>query len=338
MKTKRRTSPARAAMKLLCTLLGVIFLVMLTTTLYFRNLLGKIQYTPSAPSTMLSQEELNSLLSQEGGTPNVEDMAFGEPDVQIGGKGSGILNILLIGQDRREGETQARSDTMILCTFDKNAKKLTMTSFLRDLYVQIPGYSNNRINAAYAAGGTTLLTKTMQKNFGIHIDGCVEVDFAQFSGIVDLLDGVTLELRQDEAEVINRETGSSLTSGLQTLNGEQSLTYARIRKLDADGDFSRTDRQRKVIRAMLEDCKDAGLGKLLSLADDILPMISTDMNSVEILSYAMELFPILSGGELVSQHVPAAGSYTDKTINGMSVLVADMTAVRRMLTDTLLPK
>lgn len=337
MKTKQ-TSPARAAMKLLCTLLGILFLVMLTATLYFGHLLGRIQYQNPVASVQLSQAELDTLLSQEGGSPDAGEVAFPEHDTIIGGKNSGILNILLIGQDRREGETQARSDSMILCTFDKEAKKLTMTSFLRDLYVQIPGYNNNRINAAYAAGGSALLEKTMKKNFGIHIDGCVEVDFTQFADIVDLLEGVKIELRQDEAEIINRETGSALTEGLQTLNGKQALTYSRIRKLDADGDFSRTDRQRKVITALLDGYKDAGLSKILSLVNQVLPMISTDMNGPEILTYAMELFPILSGGTLVSQYVPAQGTYTDKTVNGMSVLVADMDAVREMLEESLLPQ
>lgn len=264
--------------------------------------------------------------------------AYAHEKTQIGGKGSGIVNILLIGQDRREGQALARSDSMILCTFCPRDRKITVTSFLRDLYVQIPGHRSNRINAAYAMGGAALLKKTLQKNFDIHVDGCIEVDFAQFADIVDLLDGVRIELRQDEADIINRETGSALTEGMQTLNGSQALSYSRIRKLDADGDFSRTDRQRKVLKAMAERYKDAGLSQILSLAKQILPMISTDMTSVEILGYVMELSPLLSGGELVSQHVPHSGSCTDKTIGGMSVLAADMDALRQMLRNTLLPQ
>lgn len=340
MKQKVRSSPARAAMKMLCTLLGLILAVMLGATLYFQHLFGTINYVDTDSTPLLSQEELNDLLSQEGSGGNpfsgIGDALFGEHSTQIGGRGSGIVNILLIGQDRREGEDRARSDSMILCTFNKNTKQITMTSFLRDLYVEIPGYYSNRINAAYAAGGMSLLNKTLEENFGLHIDGNVEVDFAQFAEIVDLLGGVEIELRQDEANVINEETGSALGEGSQTLNGAQALAYARIRKLDADGDFSRTSRQRKVMSAMVDAYKGAKLTTVLSLVREIMPMITTDMSNGRILTLALELFPLLSGAEIVSQRIPADGTYSGQMIDGMSVLVADMDAARQMLEETLL--
>lgn len=330
MKRKRTSSPGRAAMKLLCFLLGVIFFVMLGATVYFQRLLGNMPYANTGLSSSLSWESLESFFSSHSLSLD------GSQDSTIGGRGSSIVNILLIGQDRREGEDRSRSDSMILCTFNKKTKTLTMTSFLRDLYVQIPGYRSNRINAAYAAGGMPLLDQTLEQNFGLHIDGNVEVDFSQFSDIIDLLGGVEIDLRQDEADVINFETGSSLESGPQILTGYQALTYSRIRKLDADGDFSRTNRQRKVMSALLHAYKGSGLTTMLTLLNKVLPMITTDMGNMEILMYAMELFPILSSAEIVSQHVPAEGSYTDQTIDGMSVLVADVDATRQMLEQTLL--
>lgn len=326
-------------MKLLCSFLGIILAVLLGGTLYFQHLLGSIHYIDPDANTTMSQEELDAYLSSEdnsgSGSPtlNAGDVEFGKHDTLIGG--SDIINILLIGQDRQEGEDRARSDSMILCTFHKSTKQLVMTSFLRDLYVEIPGYRSNRINAAYAAGGMSLLNKTLGKNFGIEIDGNVEVDFAQFSKIIDLLGGVRIELRQDEAGSINESTGSSLSAGMQTLNGTQALAYARIRKLDADGDFSRTNRQRKMIRALIEAYKNASLPALLSMLDDILPMITTDMNNLEIIRYAVELFPMLSGAEIVSQRIPADGTYENRMIDGMSVLVADLDAARQLLEQTL---
>ena len=333
-KQKRRSSPARAAMKMLCTFLGVIFLVMLGATMYFQHLLGGINYVNTDDTPLLSQEELNEFLDIPA--ISIDNSLFDNHSTQIGGKGSGIVNILLIGQDRREGEDRARSDSMILCTFNKDTKQITMTSFLRDLYVEIPGYSSNRINAAYAAGGMSLLNETLEENFGLYIDGNVEVDFDQFAEIVDLLGGVEIELRQDEANVVNEETGSSLSAGLQKLNGDQALAYARIRKLDADGDFSRTSRQRTVLNAMVEAYKGTKLTTVLSLVSEILPMITTDMSNGKILSLALELFPLLSGAEIVSQRVPADGTYSNQMISGMSVLVADMDAARQMLEETLL--
>lgn len=344
MKQKRKSTPARTAMKFLCTLLGLILVVMLAVTVYFQYLLGQINYVNPDDSVSLSQEELDAYLAaeEEGGSSgsfmNSGDVQFGQHNTQIGGKGSNIVNILLIGQDRREGEGRARSDSMILCTFNKKTNQLIMTSFLRDLYVQIPGYNSNRINAAYAAGGMSLLDKTMTQNFGLYIDGNVEVDFTQFAGIVDLLGGVEIELRQDEADLINEETGSSLGQGVSRLSGGQALAYSRIRKLDADGDFSRTNRQRKVISALVDAYRDSSLKTLMSLANQILPMITTDMNKLEILGYALELFPVLSGAEIVSQRVPADGTYTNQMIDGMAVLVADMDAARQMLEQTLTGK
>ena len=255
---------------------------------------------------------------------------------RIGGPGSNLLNILLIGQDAREGDEQARSDSMILCSYNKKTNTLTMTSFLRDLYVEIPGHGSNRINAAYSFGGTQLLKKTLEHNFGLYIDGSIEVDFSHFSEIIDHLGGVQIQLRQDEANTVNKLTGSSLGEGLQKLNGAQALAYSRIRNLDIDGDFSRTDRQRKVISALVDAFRDIRITELTPLLNDLLPMITTDLNPGQILFCGLEIVPNLSAMETESQKVPVEGTFTDQTIDGMAVLVADMAAQRQHLKSTLL--
>lgn len=249
---------------------------------------------------------------------------------------SGMTHLLLIGQDRRDGETRARSDSIVLCSFHLEQDKITATSFLRDLYVQIPGHRGNRINAAYALGGMDLMEDTFAENFGIPIEGCIEVDFSQFSQLVDLRGGVAIRLRQDEAELLNRTVdGASLSAGLQTLNGQEALAYARIRNLDADGDFSRTDRQRKIITAFFDQCRDLRLPERIALLDAALPMINTNLKRTRILKLAAQLLPRISEMEIVSQRIPADGDYTNETIDGMSVLVADMEATRRYLAQTL---
>lgn len=328
MKRKQRDSLSRRAMKLLCSLLGVILVVMLGASFAFHHLLGKINYTDAAlerPDVLsaFSEMDLTNLSSESAGP-------------RLGSTDSPVVNILLVGQDRREGEKSARSDSMILCTFHKQSHRLTMTSFLRDLYVEIPGHHDNRINAAYSLGGTKLLKKTIEENFDLNIHGCVEVDFRQFSDIIDLLGGVRIELRQDEADTINRETGSALTEGTHILTGDQALTYSRIRNLDRDGDFSRTNRQRKVMSALFDTYRQAKLSALIPTLGELLPMITTDMNYGQILLLALELMPSLSDAQIVSQRVPADGTFTDQTIDGMSVLVADMEKARTMLHKSLL--
>ena len=326
MKRQRR-SFRHTLLSFIAIVLGILLAIMLSITLYFQHILDRVNYV-----------EYDAALPQVENLSNLIPLPQEEPEedtVMIGGKNSDLVNILLIGQDRRENEAAARSDTMILCTFNKATKEVTMTSFLRDLYVPIPGYQDNRINAAYAFGGMPLLNETLKDNFGIHVDGNIEVDFTQFSQIIDLLGGVSMELRQDEADAINQAVPGNLTAGQQWLSGSQALAYARIRNLDADGDFSRTNRQRKLISALMESYRGADMGAVLSLVMEALPMISTDMSKMTMLRYAAELFPLLAGADISSQQIPADGAYTNQTIQDMSVLGADMEAARQLLYETL---
>ena len=327
MKRKQHDTLARAAMKLLCLLLALILTLLLGATALFQQVLGKIHYTQPVADFGTRLSVFVSNLASEG---------IGKQSERIGGTGSGIVNILLIGQDRREGEETARSDSMILCTYHRKTGDVTMTSFLRDLYVPIPGHRSNRINAAYSQGGAQLLDDTLRENFDLHIDGNIEVDFSQFSQIIDLLGGVELELREDEASEINRETGSRLSAGLQTLNGEQALAYSRIRKLDADGDFTRSSRQRKVMNALLSQYRNIKWKDLLPLMEQLLPLISTDMNYGKLVLLAMEILPKLSDAQITSQRIPADGTFSDETIDGMAVLSADLDANRQLLREILL--
>ncbi|MBO7253398.1 MAG: LCP family protein [Oscillospiraceae bacterium] len=248
--------------------------------------------------------------------------------VQISGQekteASAPLNILLIGQDSDPAQQSTRADSMILCSFNKNTEKLLMVSFLRDLYVPIPGHGSNRLNAAYAFGGAGLLKQTLEQNFDIRIDGTVEADFSQFSQIIDTLGGVDLTLRQDEADVINRKTGSTLVEGQNHLSGDQVLVFSRIRNLDADGDFSRTHRQRQVLEAVWSRYQNISLSDLLKTVRNLLPMLKTDMSNGAILSAMVRIFPSLSRVQIVSAHLPVPGSYTDQKIDTMAVLVTDL--------------
>lgn len=340
-KKKRRTSFRYKAWRALNCFLALILVIMVGVTLLANALMNRMNRTDGSLETMTAEEMQEFLSDQQaedgvdGPAVNANDVNWGEMVGAMLGDSDDIVNILLIGQDRREGESRARSDTMILVTVNKDTKKIVLTSFLRDTYVQIPGYSSNRLNSSYAWGGMELLNDTLEQNFGIHVDGNVEVDFNQFSQIIDMLDGVEIELRSDEANLINSEAGGNLTSGLQTLNGEQALSYARIRKLDSNGDFSRTERQRKVIGALLDKVRDSSLIKLLGVVNDVLPMVTTDMTNSEILGYATSLFPLLSGASITSQQIPADGAYSYASINGMSVLLADMDVNRQILQETL---
>lgn len=329
MTQKEPFSFQRALWKLTCLVLGLLLAGMAVLTAGFGQLLEQVRCAPdhAAPSLSSSGSLLRDFLDPT-------DVNWQQLRADLTRQDTGTVNLLLIGHDRREGDSLSRADALILCTFDREAGRLTMTSFLRDTWLTIPGRGKDRLNAAYAYGGTALLKQTLSENYRIPIDGCLEVDFSQFAGVIDALGGVTLSLRADEADFINRNTGSSLTEGPCLLTGQEALTYARIRTLDADGDFSRTGRQRKVVSAVVDAYRDAGLSSLLKLLKQVLPMLSTDMTESRLLMLALDVFPMLSGMEIASQTVPGPGSCTDETINGMAVLVPDLEAARTLLRET----
>lgn len=340
----KKKSRSRVGMTVLCILLGLVLAVMLGGTIYANHLMNLMNRVEIGSEETLSQEQIEQILAEETIAPDEtiapvmdeEDVNWGDDEGKVIETTENIVNILLIGQDSRTATGRARSDSMILVTFNREAKTITLTSFLRDLYVKIPGYQDNKMNAAYAFGGMELLNQTMEVNFGVKVDGNVEVNFARFAEVIDLLGGVDMELRQDEAGYINFASGRyELQAGMQHLDGEQALYYSRIRHLDNDSDFSRTGRQRKVINALIEKFRNTKLTTLLGLLDDLLPMITTNMTNSEIIGYATDLFPMLVDCTIISQRVPADGAYTLATIRDMSCVVADMDAARKLLAQTM---
>lgn len=242
-----------------------------------------------------------------------------------------LINILLVGQDRRNGEGRQRSDSMMLCSINTSTKNVSLISFLRDLYVSIPGYSDNRLNAAYSFGGFPLLTETLQENFGVVIDGCFEVDFNGFVELVNQIGGVDLELTDAEAAIVGIETSEDKCH----LNGKQALTYARIRKIDSD--FQRTNRQRKVLLAAYDKIKNGRISNMVSAIQTALPYLTTDMTNKQIMALGVKLFPLIKNVKIESYQVPPDGTYSDVYINDMAVLYPDLYAIRNILSTKYLP-
>ena len=258
-----------------------------------------------------------------------EDIDWGEIEPFLDDK---LINILLVGQDRYVGTARQRSDTMLLCSINPKTKKVSMISFLRDLYVQIPGgYSDNRLNAAYAFGGFPLMADTFYANFGITIDGFFEVDLAGFRSIVDILDGVDVTLTAREAEVV----GVGSEEKLYHLNGKEALSYAQIRKLDSD--FGRTQRQRNVMEALYKKFQYADTDTLMKLFQEVLPYLSTNMTNGQIMRLAAKCIPAFGSIELHSYCVPANDSFYYASIREMSVLVPDLDKIRGQLENEYLP-
>lgn len=330
MAKKKQKNGLRSALIVLSVVLGIILAALIAGTVYAEYLLGKVNYVdPNATEPTYAQEVVDAIIYEtEPEDPEFTGPELKEEDVvletiaPVEVNSDNVVNILLVGGDRRKNEP-ARSDSMILCTFNKVQGTITLTSFMRDMYVQIPGYASNRINASYVLGGMPLLSKTIAHNFGVEADGAVEIDFAHFEDLIDLLGGIEIELSSAETNFINKESGSKLKPGLQVLSGESALWYSRFRG-DASGDFNRTNRQRIVLSTLLNEYKNKSLTELLGLMDDILPMVTTNMTKTEILGYVTELFPMLASAQIVTQRIPQDNAYYQARINGMAVLVPDI--------------
>ena len=242
-----------------------------------------------------------------------------------------LVNILVVGQDGRETTGRSRTDAMILLSFNPETNEASMISFLRDLYVQIPGRSDNRLNAAYVFGGFSLLKNTFRANFNINIDGCFRIDFEGFEDVIDILGGVDIELTAEEAKII----GDGAHAGVSHLDGPHALMYSRIRKLDSD--FGRTERQRNVVTAIFNKLKKSSVSDLLKLVDVVLPYLSTDMSNTQIMRIAIKYAPLLATLKVSTYSVPAEGTYKNASIRGMAVLVPDLYATKKLLFEEYMP-
>lgn len=310
----RRKKKSRGK-KVLAVIAMIVMVVMTTGFLGIRYYTGLLDYDTGEDYTILdsivdydttdepdsSQDEID-LLDKELEKYKVDDLISDK----------NVKNILLIGVDGDSGTN--RSDTMILVSINEKTKQIVMTSFLRDLYISIPGKENNRLNASYAYGGASLLIDTLQQNFGVAIDSYATVGFSEFENVVNILGGVDMELTDEEIKHLELDLGGSNT---MHLDGAWALRYARIRKIGTD--FGRTERQRKLLSAIMTEFKSASVGELNTLLTKILPEVKTDLSEGDLLNMITS-WGSYSKYEIVSNTIPVEGSYEYKTIRSMSVL------------------
>ncbi len=317
MEKKKMPRWAKIVLIVIAAILALLMILAGAAAIYIDALLGKINYRTTHPS--LTPEEASSVAQENWETipsddttpmaddvteptaPTATDPVEEDPDM------SHIVNILLIGQDRRPGEGTQRSDSMILVTFNKSTGNITLTSIMRDQNVHIPGYGSDKLNHAYQYGGMPLLDQTLYDHFGIVVDGNVEVDFSGFQQVIDLLGGVDVTLTEAEAEYLRNGCKMDVQAGLNHLDGAGALNYARLREIDSD--YRRASRQRNVLIAIFEKYKSKDLATMLSLMDQILPLLTTDLSKDQIVGLALEVFPMLAGAQIDTLRIPADGTF-----------------------------
>jgi polyisoprenyl-teichoic acid--peptidoglycan teichoic acid transferase len=181
------------------------------------------------------------------------------------------ISILLMGVDERKGD-RGRSDSLILITVNPNTKSMQMVSIPRDTRTEIVGKGiEDKINHAYAFGGTEMTIATVENFLDIPVDYYFKVNMEGFKDIVDAVGGVTVH--NDRAFTYE---GVTFPKGEITLDGEKALKYSRMRKQDPRGDFGRQDRQKQIIQAVIE--KGASIQSLAKY-DDVLFAIGENVKT-----------------------------------------------------------
>ena len=316
--------------KVLVIVLAVILVIGALGAWFVVSKMNKIQKAQLAEN-QLSEEDLAGLLvedpTQETETVPTETTEPKPTDPDYGKMGK-VINVLLIGQDAREGEESKNSDTVILITVNKETKKITMTSFLRDSYVTLNNVvdsngkshsGSTKLTLAYALGyqwGGTLgamqvMDQVITNNFGPVVDHNIEVNMEAFDACINALGGVTITLDKDEAKYMNNyfskfdAEGREFFEGDNLVDGWAAEVYVRTRHANnGDNDYNRTNRQRQVVAQVLEKVKNMSVLELNKLVDQLLPLVATDMTNTDMTNYILEVLPILPEVTLESIQCP----------------------------------
>ena len=271
---------------------------------------------------------------------NKDNLGIVEEDLKDYDNVNKIKNIALFGLDSTDGET-GRSDAIMIATVDPIHNKVKLTSIMRDSYVYIDGYGNDKINHAYAYGGPELSIKTINENFGLNIEDFVSVNFSSLPVIINILGGVDIEITEEELQYINdyindinnRDGTASPNityAGVQHLDGTQALAYSRIR-YTSGGDYKRTERQRTVLEALFNKLTSASVSSYNSLLNKVLPYVQTNLNTGDILSLGTNVLGI--GNNLEQDRFPRDGYCEGAMIDGVYYLTFDIETAKQQMRD-----
>lgn len=297
-KKKEKKKKRKIILIILIIFLSVILILAAAAAIFIGDKLGKIQIDSNESTTIAPNQEFIS----------DEVIDFGKIDDVMGKnleeilkkwatndgqkiKKSHIINILLIGSDASAKEPgrvsvtdKGNTDVMMIVSIDKINKTIKMASIMRDSYIYMDQFNKYaKLNAACSNGGPAYLVETIENNYKIEIDGYVMVDFDSFTHVIDILGGVNV----DVPSYVANHLGSNFPRGNNVLlNGEQALLFSRVRYTDSDGDISRVARQRQVINAIINKCKNASLGEINAVLDVILANVRTNVSQKSIINYA----------------------------------------------------
>ena len=219
-------------------------------------------------------------------------------------KQTGYTNIALFGLDSREKNLGKgnRTDTIMIASINNETKKVKLVSVYRDTMLKQNGEHYDKANAAYSVGGPETAVNMLNENLDLNIQDYVSVNFLALADVIDIVDGITVKLTDEEVVHMNnycvetsKVTGKKYkkiepaVAGTYKLNGVQAVSYARIR-YTAGGDYKRTERQRLVLKKTADKLKQQDLATLNKIIDKVMPEVSTSFTTKEILSLATGAF------------------------------------------------
>ncbi|MBW3491752.1 MULTISPECIES: LCP family protein [Bacillus] len=192
------------------------------------------------------------------------------------------FTILIMGiEDYATDGQNGRTDSLMLATVNPNSKKVSLMSIPRDSRVKIVGKNKeDKINAAHAYGGVQMTIDTVEEFLKVPVDHYIKIDFQGFKGIVDAVDGITVDVPFDfwERSDVDYYKKIQFKQGQQNLNGEEALAYVRMRKQDPNGDYGRAARQRQVLAAVAQKLNSAStVFKIKDLTKVVGKYIKTDI-------------------------------------------------------------
>ena len=259
---------------------------------------------------------------------NFEDTS-GEDSFSIVGSladdATGVKNILLIGVDNDYApgmDELGNADGLMIASINPKTRQVVLTSLMRDIRVQIPDSYKTKLTLSYHYGGTQQLIDTIEYNFGVPIDNYVLVNYISVVNIVDAVGGLTMDVTADElywmddkirsvCELVGASYEDNMLStdqaGELELNGIQTAAYLRIRYA-GNNDFDRTERARRVVLGLKDKAAAMSLTELDSLANTVLPYITTDLTQTDIISLLLR-FPALIKYDMLSDRIPIEDSY-----------------------------
>ena len=253
-------------------------------------------------------------------------------------KPEGQVNILLLGTDLREGDFGFRTDSITWVSLNPKDGFVTAISFPRDLYVQIPGRGENRINTAFQSGGFDVLAETMEINFGVRPDYYVLIHMNGFTTLINHLGGINVQTDRNLTDVcpkwINHSGTCSVGPGLVHMNADVALWYVRSRYSTSDVDRGR--RAQEVIQAIFKRLMslDAVL-KAPDLYRTYTTYVDTDISLSTVLSMLPLAKDVYENGDIRRHAVDFQYAYSWRTMTGASVLVPDKQAIHELMIEVL---